>query len=166
MVGVIGNLSTRVFNPYRNTALFGLMEICQPQPQETVVISAAAGGVGNHVGQIAKLKGCRVIGLVGSDKKAKWLVNKVGFDVAINYKSTTFKNDLKLATTKGIDCFFDCVGGAVSTLVIQRMNERGRIAVCGDLACTNEDPLNLPKSKLSRSHVSQTNQMSSVCVLF
>lgn len=108
---------------------------------ETVVVSAAAGGVGYHVCQIAKLKGCLVVGIVSTEKKTKWLLNKVGVDAAISYKSSTFRRDLKLATANGVDCYFDNVGGDISLAVFQRMNRNGRIAVCGDLAYANEDPL-------------------------
>lgn len=132
---------------FRNTALLGLDDICQPQPGETLVVSAAAGGVGNLVGQLAKLRGCRTIGITGSSKKCKWLLNKVGFDVALNYKAATFKQDLREATANGVDCFFDSVGGVVSDEVVMRMNEGGRIAVCGSLATINQDALTLPKSK-------------------
>lgn len=137
--------SITTFNFNRNTALFGLYEICKPKSGETVVVSAAAGGVGNHVGQIAKIKGCHVVGIVGSEKKCKWLLNKSGFDYAINYKSKTFRADLKLATPNGVDCYFDNVGGDISTSVIHRMNEHGRIAICGDLSNLNDDPMNIPK---------------------
>lgn len=108
---------------------------------QTVVVTAAAGGVGYHACQIAKLKGCFVVGIVSSEKKTKWLLNKVGVDAAISYKSSSFRRDLKLATENGVDCYFDNVGGEVSMAVYQRMNRNGRIAVCGDLAYVNEDPM-------------------------
>lgn len=110
---------------------------------ETVVVSAAAGGVGYQACQLAKLKGCHVVGIVSSEKKTKWLLNKVGVDSAISYKSSSFGHDLKLATANGVDCYFDNVGGEISLAVYQRMNRNGRIAVCGDLAYVNENPLAL-----------------------
>lgn len=131
---------------YSNTALLGLDDICKAKPGETLVVSAAAGGVGNLVGQLAKLRGCRTIGITSSQKKCKWLVDEVGFDIALNYKSTDFREELRAATKDGVDCFFDSVGGIVSDEVIQRMNEKGRVAVCGWLSSINLDALTLPKS--------------------
>lgn len=92
----------------RNTAYFGFLEICQPKSGETVVVSGAAGAVGSLVGQIAKIKGCKVIGFAGSDEKCEWL-KTIGFDYAFNYKSKDLKKALKTAAPKGIDCYFDNV---------------------------------------------------------
>lgn len=131
---------------YRNTALLGLDDICKAKSGDTLVVSAAAGGVGNLVGQLAKLRGCRTIGITGSQKKCKWLVDKVGFTLALSYKSANFQQDFKAATENGVDCFFDSVGGMVRDEVIQRMNENGRIAVCGSLSSINVDALTIDKS--------------------
>lgn len=93
----------------RNTAYFGLLEICRPKPGETVAITGAGGAVGSHVGQIAKIKGCKVIGFTGSDEKVKWL-KSLGFDHVINYKTTPNLNTaLAEAAPRGIDCYFDNV---------------------------------------------------------
>lgn len=120
-----------------NTAYFGFLEICQPKEGETVVVSTAAGAVGSLVGQIAKIKGCRVVGITGSDEKCKWLINDLGFDAAINYKTADLKKELKAAAPKGIDCYFDNVGGEISQNVIEQMNLSGRISVCGAITGYN-----------------------------
>lgn len=93
----------------RNTAYFGFLEICKPKPGETVVVSGAAGAVGSLVGQIAKIKGCKVIGIAGSDEKGKWLTEELGFDHFINYKTDDVEKALKEAAPKGVDCYFDNV---------------------------------------------------------
>lgn len=94
---------------FSNTAYFGLTEICRPQVGETVVVSGAAGAVGNQVGQIAKIMGCKVVGLAGSDEKCEWL-ESIGFDRAINYKTCdNIKRALAEAAPQKIDCYFDNV---------------------------------------------------------
>merc|ERR1719228_1897502 len=93
-----------------NTAYFGLLEICKPKAGETVVVSGAAGAVGSLVGQIAKIKGCKVIGYAGTDEKCKWL-KELGFDEAFNYKKVGVAESLSKAAPKGVDCYFDNVGG-------------------------------------------------------
>ena len=113
------------------TAYFGLLEIGRPQPGQTVVVSAAAGSVGHIVGQIAKLKGCRVVGVAGSDEKCKTLVDELGFDVAVNYKDEGFREAFRAATPDRIDVYFDNTGGPILESALFRMNLRGRIACCG-----------------------------------
>lgn len=120
-----------------NTAYFGYLELCKPKKGETCVITGAAGAVGTIVGQIAKNEGCRVIGFAGSDDKCKWLEEKYGFDKAINYKSGDLYKKLKAAAPKGIDTFFDNVGGANSSMIFSQMNNYGRIAVCGAISSYN-----------------------------
>ncbi|XP_055604485.1 prostaglandin reductase 1-like [Uranotaenia lowii] len=122
-----------------NSAYFGFLEICQPVAGETVVVSGAAGAVGNLVGQIAKIKGCRVIGLAGSDEKCEWL-REIGFDWAINYKTANVEKELREAAPNGIDCYFDNVGGQISATIKSQMKERGRIAVCGSISMYNGKP--------------------------
>merc|ERR1712020_228498 len=117
-----------------NTAYFGLLELCQPKAGETVVVNGAAGAVGSLVGQIAKIKGCKVIGFAGSDQKCEWLTKDLGFDKAYNYKTTDVDKVLKVGAPDGVDCFFDNVGNADSVAVIGAMNEGGRIACCGAIA--------------------------------
>ena len=93
----------------RNTAYFGFNEICKPKKGEVVVVSGAAGAVGSHVGQIAKILGLKVIGIAGTAEKCKWLVNELGFDHAINYKTDNVGAELKKAAPEGVDCYFDNV---------------------------------------------------------
>ena len=127
-----------------NTAYFGLLELCQPKAGETVVVTGAAGAVGSLVGQIAKIKGCKVIGFAGSDDKCRWLENEYGFDKAINYKSSNLYKQFKEATPDGVDCYFDNVGGEVSSMIFSRMNDYGRIAVCGAISSYNSDIPKVP----------------------
>merc|ERR1719491_2741531 len=113
-----------------NTAYFGLLEICKPKAGETVVVSGAAGAVGSLVGQIAKLKGCKVIGFAGTDDKCAWL-RSIGFDHAFNYKKSDVAESLKDGAPEGVDCFFDNVGGSDGAVIINNMNVFGRISICG-----------------------------------
>merc|ERR1719323_884206 len=121
-----------------NTAYFGLLELCNPKAGETVVVNGAAGAVGSLVGQIAKIKGCRVIGFAGTDEKCNLLVKKFGFDKAYNYKKTKAEDALKDGAPNGVDCFFDNVGGDDACTVINHMNPFGRIAVCGAISTYNQ----------------------------
>ncbi|XP_011495856.1 PREDICTED: prostaglandin reductase 1-like [Ceratosolen solmsi marchali] len=120
-----------------NTAYFGFEEICKPKAGETVVVSGAAGAVGSHVGQIAKILGLKVIGIVGSEAKCKWIVDELGFDHAINYKTEDVYVALSNVAPEGVDCYFDNVGGEISSSVIHQMNEFGRISVCGSISTYN-----------------------------
>ncbi len=113
------------------TAYFGLLHVGQPQPGETVMVSAAAGSVGHLVGQIARIKGNRVVGVCGSDEKAALLVSQLGFDAAVNYKDDGFRQSLKAATPDGVDVYFDNTGGMILGAALFRMNVGGRIACCG-----------------------------------
>jgi NADPH-dependent curcumin reductase CurA len=120
------------------TAYFGLLDICDPQPGETVVVSGAAGAVGMIAGQIARIKGCRVVGVAGSDAKISWLLDDLGFDAAFNYK--TIKDPygmLKELCPAGIDVYFDNVGGAISDAVMRLINAKARISVCGQISQYN-----------------------------
>lgn len=120
------------------TAYFGLLDICDPQPGETVVVSGAAGAVGMLVGQIAKFKGCRVVGITGSEMKISWLLGELGFDAAINY-NTSLDLDARFdeVCPEGIDVYFDNVGGAITDAVLQRINIGARIAACGQISQYN-----------------------------
>jgi hypothetical protein len=113
------------------TAYFGLLNVGKPKAGETVVVSAAAGSVGVFVGQIAKLKGCRVIGIAGGEKKCSWLKNELGFDEVIDYKAEAVSGGLKRAAPKGIDVYFDNTGGDILEACLFRMNLHGRISCCG-----------------------------------
>ena len=126
------------------TAYLGFLELCSPKAGETVVVNGAAGAVGSLVGQIAKIKGCRVIGFAGSDAKVAWLKNKLNFDYAYNYKTVNILNALKESAPNGVDCFFDNVGGTMSSIILSQMNLFGRISICGAIASYNEDPKNAP----------------------
>jgi len=120
------------------TAFFGLLYICDPQPGETVVVSGAAGAVGGLVGQIAKIKGCRIVGVAGSDAKISWLLNDLGFDAALNYKTAEdFDGALEKLCPDGIDVYFDNVGGAISDAVMRLVNVKARISVCGQISQYN-----------------------------
>ncbi len=116
------------------TAYFGLLDVGKPRDGETVVVSAAAGTVGSIVGQIAKIKGCRVVGIAGGKDKCDWLVNELGFDAAVDYKDGAVLKALRAACPKGIDVYFDNVGGDILEACIALMNNRGRIACCGAIS--------------------------------
>ncbi|MDQ0428422.1 NADPH-dependent curcumin reductase CurA [Planomicrobium stackebrandtii] len=119
------------------TAYFGLLDIGKPQPGETVVVSGAAGAVGSIVGQIAKLKGARAVGIAGSDDKVDYLINELGFDAAVNYKKDSFNEDLIKALPDGVDVYFDNVGGDISDAVINELNNNARISLCGSISSYN-----------------------------
>jgi NADPH-dependent curcumin reductase CurA len=116
------------------TAFFGLIDIGRPQTGETIVVSAAAGSVGSIVGQIAKIKGCRVIGIAGGAEKCDWLRTHLNFDAAVDYKSDGLFKALRAAAPQGIDVYFDNVGGDVLEACLPQMNIRGRIACCGAIS--------------------------------
>lgn len=116
------------------TATQGLYSIGKPQKGETIVVSGAAGSVGSIVGQLAKADGLTVIGIVGSDEKADWIVNELGFDGAVNYKTDDLAEKLAELTPNGIDVYFENTGGPIQHHVFARMNAHGRIAVCGLIA--------------------------------
>ena len=119
------------------TAYFGLMDICKPKKGETVVISGAAGAVGTVVGQIAKIQGCHVVGLAGTDEKVELLKTEFGFDYAINYKTEDIKAKLEEYCPNGIDCYYDNVGGETSDIIIAQFNRFARMALCGQIALYN-----------------------------
>jgi len=131
------------------TAYFGLLDIGDPQPGETVVVSAAAGSVGHIVGQIAKIKGARVVGVAGSDAKCASLINDLGFDAAVNYKADDFRDAFKQATPDRIDVYFDNTGGDILQSALFRMNRNSRIVCCGvvsqyDTATPGPGPRGVP----------------------
>lgn len=120
------------------TAYFGLLDVCDPQPGETVLISGAAGAVGSTVGQIAKIKGCRAIGITGTDTKVRHIVNDLGFDAGFNYRTTdNYVKKLRALCPDGIDCYFDNVGGDITDAVFPVLNTRARIAICGQISQYN-----------------------------
>ncbi|HXJ43076.1 MAG TPA: NADP-dependent oxidoreductase [Bryobacteraceae bacterium] len=113
------------------TAYTGLLNIGNPKPGETVVVSAASGAVGAVVGQIAKIKGCRVVGVAGGEAKCQYVVEELGFDACVDHRSATLHDDLKAACPKGVDVYFENVGGKVLEAVLPRMNDFSRMPVCG-----------------------------------
>lgn len=124
------------------TAYFGLLDICKPQEGETVFVSGAAGAVGSLVGQIAKIKGCRVVGSAGSDEKVKHLIDDLGFDAAFNYKTTeNYVAKLAELCPGGIDCYFDNVGGAMTDAAMINMKPGARISVCGHISMYNAEKI-------------------------
>lgn len=120
-----------VFGVAGLTAYFGLLDIGKPKAGETVVVSAAAGSVGSIVGQIAKIKGCRVVGIAGGKDKCGWLTSELGFDAAVDYKDGAVFKALRAAAPDGIDVYFDNVGGDILEACLPQMNNYGRIACCG-----------------------------------
>ena len=122
------------------TAWYGLMDLCQPKPGETVVVTAASGAVGSVVGQLAKMKGCRAVGIAGGAEKCRYVVDELGFDACVDYKAGNLWKDIKEATPKGIDCLFENVGGEIFDTLLGRMNAFSRIAVCGLIAQYNTEP--------------------------
>jgi len=122
------------------TAYFG-MEIAQPKKGETLVVSAAAGATGSIAGQIGKIRGCRVVGIAGTDEKCNWIRKELGFDAAVNYKHTDWKAKLAAAVPNGIDIDFENVGGEIMNAVLDLMNLHGRVILCGLISgYTKEDP--------------------------
>lgn len=119
------------------TAYFGLLDICNPQPNETVIVSGAAGAVGMTVCQISKLKGCRVVGIAGSDEKNRYLKDELGVDATINYKTVALKEALAESCPDGVDVYFDNVGGEVSDAVMPLINKGARISICGQISLYN-----------------------------
>ena len=120
------------------TAYFGFLDIGQPKKGETVVVSAAAGAVGSIVCQIAKIKGCRVVGIAGSDEKCNWLKNDLKVDEVINYKKDDILESLKEKCPEGIDIYFENVGGETLDAALTLMNNYGRIPVCGLISMYND----------------------------
>src|SRR5260221_721362 len=116
------------------TAYFGLLHVGKPKAGETVVVSAAAGSVGSIVGQIAKIKGCNVIGIAGGKDKCHWLTSELGLDAAVDYKDGATFKALRAAAPKGIDVYFDNVGGDILEACLPQMNNYGRIACCGAIS--------------------------------
>jgi NADPH-dependent curcumin reductase CurA len=116
------------------TAYFGLLDIGKPKSGDTVVVSAAAGSVGSIVGQIARIKGCHVVGIAGGKDKCHWLTSELGFDAAVDYKDGAVFKALRAAAPNGIDVYFDNVGGDILEACLPQMNNHGRIACCGAIS--------------------------------
>jgi NADPH-dependent curcumin reductase len=139
------------------TAYFGMLDIGRPEPGQTVVVSAAAGATGSAAGQIAKIKGCRVIGIAGGADKCRYLV-ELGFDAAIDYKHEDVAARLKETCPKGIDIYFDNVGGAILEAALARLARRGRVVLCGAIGQYNDEapapgPRNLSQLIIQRGRM-------------
>ena len=132
------------------TGYFGLMDVGMPQAGETVVVSGAAGAVGQTVGQLAKAKGCRVVGIAGGAAKCDWVVKELGFDACVDYKAGKLKADLRDTCPKGVDIYFDNVGGEILDTVLTRINRKARIIICGAISqYNNTTPVQGPANYLS-----------------
>lgn len=130
-VGILGMLGM--------TAYSGMYVQCEPKAGETVVVSAVSGGVGQSAAQIAKVCGCRVVGIAGPEQKCAFARTKLGLDACVSYKSPTYAQDLKAACPNGIDCYFENVGGAVYEGVLPLLNQNSRISICGLISQSNDD---------------------------
>jgi NADPH-dependent curcumin reductase CurA len=132
------------------TAYFGLLEVGAPKEGETVLVSGAAGAVGSIVGQIAKLKGCRVVGIAGGPEKCKWIVEELGFDAAIDYKAEEVNAALREHCPEGVDVYFDNVGGEILDAALARLALRARVVVCGAISQYNNlDAVRGPSNYMS-----------------
>ncbi len=126
------------------TAYFGLLDLCEPKEGETLLVNGAAGAVGSVVGQIGKIKGCRVVGVAGSDEKVRHVVDDLGFDAAFNYKmAEKFSANYRELCPNGIDCYFDNVGGPLTDAVWPQMNIGARVAICGQISQYNNEQAEL-----------------------
>ena len=123
------------------TAYFGLLDVGQPKAGETVLVSAASGAVGSVVGQIAKIKGCRAVGIAGGPDKCRYVTQELGFDACVDYKGGKLAADLKAAAPNGIDVYFENVGGDILDTVLLQMNKFGRIPLCGLISAYNATSL-------------------------
>ncbi len=132
------------------TAYFGLLDVGQLKEGETVLVSGAAGAVGSIVGQIAKLKGCRAVGIAGTDEKCRWLIQELGFGAAINYKTATdLHEEIRNACPKGIDVFFDNVGGDILNTALRSLALHARVVICGAISQYNAtEPMKGPSNYL------------------
>jgi NADPH-dependent curcumin reductase CurA len=119
------------------TGYFGLLDVGRPRPGDTVVVSGAAGAVGQTVGQLARIKGCRVVGIAGGRAKCDWVVSELGFDACIDYKAGNVKAALREHCPKGIDVYFDNVGGDILDDVLTRLARGARIVICGAISQYN-----------------------------
>lgn len=136
--GIPLSLFLGALGPTGLTAYFGLLEVGRPRAGETVLVSAAAGAVGSVVGQIAKMQGCRVVGMAGTDDKCQWLTSELGFDAAINYKTCgDYTAAIRRACPEGVDVYFDNVGGEILDAALLCLNRFARVAVCGWISTYN-----------------------------
>ncbi len=156
--GIDPTAALSVFGVTGLTAYFGLLEVGRPVAGETVLVSGAAGATGSVVGQIARIKGCRVVGIAGSDEKCSWLVDELGFDAAINYRTENVAAAIRTACPKGVDVFFDNVGGDILQAALANIANGARVVLCGAIATYNDDapspgPNNLMNLIISRGRM-------------
>jgi hypothetical protein len=137
--GIEAEAALSVFGVTGMTAYWGLLDVGRPEAGETVLVSGAAGATGSIVGQIARIKGCRVVGLAGSDEKCAWLTDELGFDAAINYRTADLDQAVGAACPDGIDVFFDNVGGEILEVALGHLALQGRVVLCGAIATYNDD---------------------------
>lgn len=139
------------------TAYFGLLDIGKPKAGETLVVSAAAGAVGSLVGQIGKIKGCRVVGIAGSEDKCRWMRDDLGFDAVINHRIENVRESLRRHAPDGIDIYFDNVGGKILEIALDQINWRGRVVACGMISQYNHadahGPTNLGRLIVKRARM-------------
>jgi NADPH-dependent curcumin reductase CurA len=139
-----------VFGMPGMTAYFGLLDVGQPKPGDTLVVSGAAGAVGQTVGQLARIKGCRAVGIAGGPEKCAWVVKELGFDACIDYKSGSVRDGLKAHCPKGVDIYFDNVGGEILDHVLAKLAPKARIVICGAISqYNNTTPMQGPKNYMS-----------------
>ena len=139
-----------VFGMPGMTAYFGLLDVGQPKAGDTLVVSGAAGAVGQTVGQLAKIKGCRVVGIAGGQAKCDWVVKELGFDACIDYKGGSVREGLKTHCPKGVDIYFDNVGGEILDHVLAKLAPKARIVICGAISqYNNTTPMAGPKNYMS-----------------
>jgi hypothetical protein len=147
-----------VFGHIGLTAYFGLLDIGKPRSGETLVVSAAAGATGSLVGQIGKIKGCRVVGIAGGESKCRWITDELGFDAAVDYKAGSVLEDLQNQCPEGVDVYFENVGGEILDAVLSVINFKARIVLCGLISQYNADqpvpgPYNFNNILLKRARV-------------
>jgi NADPH-dependent curcumin reductase len=162
--GVPVQTAMSALGPTGITAYFGLLEIGRPKPGETVVVSGAAGATGSAVGQIAKIHGCRVIGIAGGAEKCRRLLEEYGFDGAVDYKNDKVGKKLRELCPNGIDIFFDNVGGEILDAALARLAMRGRVVLCGAISRYN-DAAQAPGPKNYVNLLSQRGRMEGFIVL-
>jgi len=142
-------LALSALGPTGLTAYFGLLDVGAPQDGETVLVSGAAGAIGSMVGQIAKLKNCRVIGIAGGPAKCAWLTDELGFDAALDYQSGDLAEQLARHAPGGVDVFFDNVGGEILNLGLTQLADHARVVICGATSqYNNRSPVNGPSNYL------------------
>jgi hypothetical protein len=157
-VGISPEDAVSLFGITGLTAYFGLLDVGKPKAGETVVVSGAAGATGSVVGQIAKIAGCRAVGIAGGPDKCRWLVRELGYDAAVDYKSEDVGKALAAACPKGVDVYFDNVGGEILDAVLLQLNRNARIALCGAISTYSEEkpppgPRNLMMLVMKHAHM-------------